>query len=120
MLMPKSSLRMACFFLGTSFAIYLFASPLQSFITYYSSSESDQKLFDEMDRIECAVLAMEKRVDRDSTRKARDELELDIDFVLEKLDSLEGGEQLKLRRKRLVRRVILLSNRLKTLRESCS
>lgn len=108
----------------SAIALY-FAKDISYSIKYYASNAEDQEQSDDLDRIERAIYSMTQLVtelqqaaptSKHGMQKIK-ELELDADFVLEKLDDISGSEFVRSRRKELVQRTLALTAQIEKLKD---
>lgn len=106
-----------------SFVGYYFSNDMIQFMKYCTCNEADQLRWEELDRIEKAIHALSSLITelnsaptRTITTQLKD-IELDADFILEKLDSVGGSDMVKSRRKRLVQKTLLLTAQLEKIPE---
>jgi hypothetical protein len=99
----------------TTITIY-FSNEITYIASYYTCNEEEKECYEDLNRIERAIEAMKLLIHElhNATPnhvvfKKIKEVELDADFILERLDGVGGNEYLKNRRKKLVRQTLELT-----------
>ena len=80
---------------------YYYRDEIAYFTSYYSASEGDKQIYEELDRIEqaisllCSLVLRLRSVRPSNFLNKLKEIEVDADFVLESLDGVGGSELLQ-------------------------
>ena len=100
---------------------YYYRDEIAYFTSYYSASEGDKQIYEELDRIEqaisllCSLVLRLQSVRPSNFLNKLKEIEVDADFVLESLDGVGGSELLRARRKKLVQKTLALTAQIDTM-----